>query len=209
MNSAMDYAKSLKRSGLISLFITLTTLFSGIMLIYLSSVGVVKNLNSVFLLGLLMILLVSAITTAMFYSKSNAVKKVVENPLIHWQYEDEKEAIISEHGLYYSPIHDKIHTFWSNSSKLESLKLGHRDEDSLTMDFYFIRAITQEGNRISAAIQIPVPKGQEAYAEKLVENIIQFVNFNKTNHKKRLIMTGVIFLAIVTLIVIAFRIFNW
>jgi hypothetical protein len=214
MISALDYAKAQKRNGHIALGVTIAVLIGTIAFIYLSSIGVVRNMSLLFVFGLITIVILFGISTALFYNRFRSMNKIIENPLVHWKYnntddiwlnEESAEAIISDHGIYYSPASDRLHTFWNVSSKLESLKIGRLpDYDYTTMNFFFIKARTFEGNTISAALHVPVPKGQEELAEKLVEQLTQNLKLNKMKRVKMLagIVFGfIVFLAILVIVV--------
>lgn len=218
MISAIDYAKSQKRHGHIALGVTIAVLLGSIAFIYLSSVGVVKNMSLLFVFGLITIVVLFGISTALFYNRFRSMNQIMENPLVHWNYNssddiwlkgDSAEAIISDHGIYYSPANDRLHTFWNISSKLESLKIGKLpDYDYMTMNFFFIRARTYEGNTISAALQVPVPKGQEELAEKLVEQLNQNLKLNRMRRVKLLAGIVVGFLIFLVILVIVVRSLN-
>ncbi|OHW63518.1 hypothetical protein EUAN_03820 [Andreesenia angusta] len=215
MKSAMDYAKAQKRNGHIALAATLAITTATIAFTYFVSTGVLKNVSLLFLLGLGLIIVLFGISTALFYGKANATERIMKDPLVHWTYNSEEdewledgsaEAIISEEGIYYSPANNRVHTFWSPSSKLEHLKLGRLPGyDCTTMNFFFIRARTQEGNTISAALHVPVPNGQEAIAEQLVERLNHNLKTNRMNRVKFLTKVVLAFIAIVALIVLLVR----
>lgn len=216
MKSAMDYARVQKRNGHIALTATLAVTLGTVAFIYFISTGVLENVSLLFLLGLGMIIILFGISTALFYGKANVTEKIVRDPLVHWKYssdehewleEDSAEAIISEDGIYYSPANNRVHTFWSPSSKLEHLKLGRLpDYDYTTMNFFFVRARTQEGNTISAALHVPVPKGQEEVAEQLVERLNHNLKTNRMNRFKFLTKVVFAFIAILALTVIVVRV---
>lgn len=216
MKSAMDYAKAQRRNGHIALAATLAITIATIAFTYFVSTGVLKNISLLFLLGLGIIIILFGISTALFYGKANATERIMEDPLVHWKYSNEAdewledgsaEAIISEEGIYYSPANNRVHTFWSASSKLEHLKLGRLPGyDYTTMNFFFIRARTQEGNTISAALHVPVPKGQEEIAEQLVERLNHNLKNNRMNRFKLLTKIALAFIAVLALIVIVFRV---
>lgn len=218
MQSAMHYAKVQKRNGHIALAATLSVVIGSIAFIYLSTTGVLENVSLLFLLGLGLILLLFGISTTLFYSKAKATEEIIANHLVHWKYnssddtwleEDSAEAIISENGIYYSPATNRVHTFWSASSKLEHLKIGRLpDYDYMTMNFFFVRARTHEGNTISAALHVPVPKGQEEVAEGLVDRLNHNLKLNRMNRVKLLTKIVLGFIAILVVTVIVVRVFN-
>lgn len=217
MEPALTYAKEQKKNAFIALSVALALLLAAVIFTYLFNTGVITNVSFLFVIGLITIMGLFLLTSALFYGKYKSMKLIMKDPLVHWKYDERDEwlngksgeTIISDHGIFYSLVNDKLHTFWSISSKLEALNIGTLpDYDYMTMNFYFIRAITHEGNTISASLRVPVPKGEEEKAEKLVEQLNQNLKLNKMKRTKKLALIVIGFFLVLILLVILFRAFN-
>lgn len=215
MSSAMNHAKEQMRNLKVSIAIALALVVGIFTLNYLSDRGVIESGVDALILGLFTVLLLFIFSAIMFYAKAKTIERIVNKPIVHWKYSDDddwmvsdfEEAIISDEGIYYSPAKNRVHPFWSFSSKLQSLKLGTLPdfEDYETMNFYFIRGKTMEGNTISAALYVPIPKGDESIARELVERINEQMQENRIRQIKFFAKSFSVFILILAITVVIYR----
>lgn len=215
MSSAMNHAREQMRNLKVSICIVVTLVVGIFVLNHLSGTGVIEGDIDALVLGLFTVLLLFIFSATMFYAKAKTIERIVSNPIVHWKYSDHdewmvsdfEEAIISEEGIYYSPAKNRVHPFWSFSSKLQSLKLGTLPDfdDYETMNFYFIRGKTMEGNTISAALYVPIPKGEEVLARELVEQINDQMQENRIRQIKFFAKSFSVFILILAITVVIYR----
>lgn len=217
MSFAMNHAREQKKNLKLSITIVIAILIAIFTLNYLSNSGLLELETGALMIGLFTVLLLFIFSAIMFYAKARIIERIVSNPIVHWKYDSEddwmisdfEEAIISEEGIYYSPAKNRVHPFWSFSSKLQSLKLGTLPDfdDYESMNFYFVRGKTMEGNTISTALYVPVPKGDESTARDLVEKINDQIQENRIRQIKFFVKSFSLFIVLLTVTVVVYRAF--
>lgn len=217
MYSLETYSKFQRKSGKTSFMTGLFLLLLLFVLIILATKdkALFLSKNPLVYIALSTIILLFVGTGTIFFERAISSENIKKNPIVHWIYnreedvwivDDHTETIISENGIYYSPARDKMLNFWSFSSKLESLSIGELPGyEYSALIFYFVKARTFQGNTISTKLYVPIPKGQEEYAERLVIQIKQKVRAKKMRSAKIMTLIAILVTAIIIALVYIYR----